>query len=110
MGKDYRRVTPVYTVSAKFRELQRLGLSSHLASSSVYVRLRCAYVRIHGLENRQGFTAFVSSNLTLSATFGPSSSRNAALGIASEFATRLPTLKYSWVLFVLTALYKGVLD
>jgi hypothetical protein len=27
----------------------------------------CVYVRIHGLENRQGFTAFVSSNLTLSA-------------------------------------------
>jgi hypothetical protein len=69
-GKDSRRVTPVYTVRAKFRESQRLGLSSHLASSSIYVRLRCVYVRIHGLENRQGFTAFVSSNLTLSAELG----------------------------------------
>jgi hypothetical protein len=73
-GGDCRRVTPVYTVSAKFRELQRWGRNLHRGDSGVYVRLRCVYVRIHGLENRQGFTAFVSSNLTLSAKLNKTAS------------------------------------
>jgi hypothetical protein len=67
MGKECRCVTPVYTVSVKVRELQRLELNSRFGHSGVYVRLRCVYVRIHGLENRQPLTGLVSSNLTLSA-------------------------------------------
>jgi hypothetical protein len=67
-GDDCRRVTLVHTVNAKIRELQCLDLKSHPGKSGACMRLRCPYVRNHGLENRQGFTAFVSSNLTLSAT------------------------------------------
>jgi hypothetical protein len=66
-GGDCRRVTPVYTVSVKLRELQRLHRDPRLGQSSDYVRPRCEYVRIYGLENRQSRKTFVSSNLTLSA-------------------------------------------
>ena len=38
-------------------------LSKHVRATVI------ANVRINGLENRQGFTAFVSSNLTLSAKY-----------------------------------------
>jgi len=38
-----------------------------MRNNGVYVRVRTTDVRAMRLENRQGFTAFVSSNLTLSA-------------------------------------------
>jgi len=38
-----------------------------MGNIGVYVRVRTTDVRAISLENRQGFTAFESSNLTLSA-------------------------------------------
>jgi hypothetical protein len=41
-----------------------------LSGSCVYVRVLTTSVRVASLENRQGLTALVSSNLTLSARKG----------------------------------------
>ena len=49
------------------RQFQRLLVDFTTGHSSDCVRLRSTTVRATRLENRQGFTAFVSSNLTLSA-------------------------------------------
>ena len=54
-------------LSSKTREVQCLLVDCTTGCSSDCVRLRSTAVRVTRLENRQGFTAFVSSNLTLSA-------------------------------------------
>ena len=56
-----------------------------------YVRLRREVVRIYGLKYRQGFTAFVSSNLTLSANNVQVEHTGLSLPPAARFRSTAPT-------------------
>lgn len=92
-----RAIAPVklHSVSDS-RESQCFGLGRDLGNSGVYTRLRAGDVRTARLEDRQGFTAFASSNVTLSAKLERTASDVIAAGSPNGSAWTASSIHEPW--------------